>query len=148
VRVNIDAVNVRTFNTESGFIKVHGGHLFKYVPQNPIKIATVRRIQIISVNLEVYVNVYGSGISVPAIILPVVPYTWFLTLREEHKLRVFESKVLRGIFGSKKVEVTGVWRGLHKEKLHNLYSSPSIIRMIKSSKMRLVRNVTGMRRKV
>jgi hypothetical protein len=49
-------VNVRTFNTEDGSIKVHGRRLFKYVPQNPMKIATVRRIQIINVNIEIGVN--------------------------------------------------------------------------------------------
>jgi hypothetical protein len=48
---------------------------------------------------------------------------WSLTLREEHRLRVFENRVLRRIFGPKRDEVTGGWR-----KLHNLYSSPSIIR--------------------
>jgi hypothetical protein len=50
---------------------------------------------------------------------------------EEHRLRVFENRVLRGIFGSKGDEVTGGWRKLHNEELHNLYSSPSIIRIIK-----------------
>jgi hypothetical protein len=54
-------------------------------------------------------------------------------LREEHRLRVFEHRVLRRIFGQKRDEVTGGWRKLHNEELHNLYSSPSIrvIRMIK-----------------
>jgi hypothetical protein len=64
------------------------------------------------------------------IILPVVLYgceTWYLTLREEHGLRVFENRVLRGIFGPKRDEVTGEWRKLHNEELHNLYSSPDII---------------------
>jgi hypothetical protein len=72
------------------------------------------------------------------IILPVVLYgceTWSLTLREEHRLRVFENKVLRRIFGPKRDEVTGDWRKLHNEELHNLYSSPNIIRMIKSRRM-------------
>jgi hypothetical protein len=58
--------------------------------------------------------------------------TWSLTLREEHKLRVFENMVLRRIFGRKKDGVKGGWRKLQKEELHNLYSLPSIIRMIKS----------------
>jgi hypothetical protein len=68
------------------------------------------------------------------IILTVVLYgceTWSLTVREEHKLRMFESRVLR-IFGPKRDGVTGGWRKLHNEELHNLYSSPSIIRIIKS----------------
>jgi hypothetical protein len=60
------------------------------------------------------------------IILPVVLYgceTWSLTLREEHRLRVFDNRVLRRIFGPKKDEVTGAWRKLHIEELPNLYSS-------------------------
>jgi hypothetical protein len=61
--------------------------------------------------------------------------TWSLTLREEHRLRVFENMVLRRIFGMKKDEVTGSWKKLHKEELRNLYSSPSIIRMPKSSRI-------------
>jgi hypothetical protein len=59
-----------------------------------------------------------------------------LTLREEHKLRVFENRVLRRIFGPKRDEVTGGRRKLQNEELHNLYSSPSIIRVIKSRRMR------------
>jgi hypothetical protein len=55
-----------------------------------------------------------------------------LTLREEHRLRVFENRVLRRIFGPKRDEVTGGWRKLHNEELRNLYSSPSIISVIKS----------------
>jgi hypothetical protein len=56
--------------------------------------------------------------------------TWSLTLREEHRLRVFENRVLRRIFGPKRDEVTGGWRKLHNVELNNLYFSPSIIRMI------------------
>jgi hypothetical protein len=58
-----------------------------------------------------------------------------LTLREEHRLRVFENRVLRRIFGPKRDEVTGVWRNLHNEELHSLYSSPNIIRVIKSRRL-------------
>jgi hypothetical protein len=57
--------------------------------------------------------------------------TWFLSLREEHGLRVLEDRVLRRIFGPKRDEATGGWRKLHNEELHNLYSLPSIIRTIK-----------------
>jgi hypothetical protein len=62
--------------------------------------------------------------------------TWSLTLRQEHRLRVFENRVLKRIFGLKRDEVTGGWRKLHNEELHNLYSSPSIIKIIKSRRMR------------
>jgi hypothetical protein len=65
------------------------------------------------------------------IILPVVLYgreTWSLTLREEHKLRAFENRMPRNIFGPKMVEVTGGWRKLHNEELHDMYSLPSIMR--------------------
>jgi hypothetical protein len=62
--------------------------------------------------------------------------TWSLILREEHRLAVFEERVLRGIFGPKRDEMIGGWRKLHNEELHNLYSSPSIMRMIKSRRMR------------
>jgi hypothetical protein len=72
------------------------------------------------------------------IILPVVLYgckTWSLTLREERRLSVFENRVLRGIFGPKRVEVTWEWRKLHNEDLHDLYSSPYIVRKIKSRRI-------------
>jgi hypothetical protein len=73
------------------------------------------------------------------IILPVVVYgcqTWSLTLREEHRLRMFENRVLRRIFGSKRDELTGEWRKLHNEELRDLYSLPSIIRIIKSRRVK------------
>jgi hypothetical protein len=52
--------------------------------------------------------------------------TWSFTLKEEHRLRVFENRVLRKIFGSKSDEVTGGWRKLHNEELHDMYSWTSI----------------------
>jgi hypothetical protein len=61
--------------------------------------------------------------------------TWSLTLREAHRLWVFENRVLRIIFGPKKDTVTGGWRKLHNEELRDLYSSPSIIRMINGDEM-------------
>jgi hypothetical protein len=68
------------------------------------------------------VDLYGSG-------------TWSLSLREEHRLRVFENRVLR-IFGMKKDNVTGGWRKLYNKELHDLYSLKRIIRLIKSWRMR------------
>jgi hypothetical protein len=62
-------------------------------------------------------------------------------------LRVFENRVLRRISGSKRDEVTGDWRKLHNEALHNLYSSPSVIRMIKSRRMRWAGHVAIMGKK-
>jgi hypothetical protein len=86
------------------------------------------------------------------IILPVVLYgcdTWYLTLRE-HRLRVFENRVLRRIFGPKRDEVAGDCRRLRNEELHNLYSSPDIIRQVKSRGMRWAGHVAcvGEERKV
>jgi hypothetical protein len=70
--------------------------------------------------------------------------TWSLTLREEHRLRVFEKNVLKRIFGPKRDEVTGAWKKLHNEELHDLYSSPSKIRIMKSMRMRWAGHVVRM----
>jgi hypothetical protein len=81
------------------------------------------------------------------IILPVVLYgceTLSLTLREEYRLRVFENRVLRRIFGPTRDEVTGGWRKLHNEELHGFYSSPSIVRVIKARRMRWAGHVARM----
>jgi hypothetical protein len=81
------------------------------------------------------------------IILPVVLYgceTWSLTLREVCRLRVFENRVLRRIFGPKKDEVTGEWRRLHNKELYALYSSLNIIRVIKSRRLRWAGHVARM----
>jgi hypothetical protein len=85
-------------------------------------------MELLSINVKI--KIYKT------MILPVALYgckTWSLTLREEHRLRV-----LRRIFGLKRDEVTGEWRKLHNEELLDLYSSPSIIRIIKSRRMRWV----------
>ena len=70
--------------------------------------------------------------------------TWWLTLREERKLRVFENMVLRRIFGPRRDEVTGEWRRLHNEELNDMYSSPNIVWVIKSRRMRLAGHVARM----
>jgi hypothetical protein len=92
----------------------------------------------LSKNIKIYI--YRT------IILPVVLYvceTWLLTLREEHRLRVLENRVLRRLFEPKRDEVTGWWRKLHNEKLNNLYSSPHIVWVIQS-RMRWVGHVACM----
>ena len=81
------------------------------------------------------------------IIYPVVLYgfeTWSLTLREERRLKVFDNRVLRRIFESKRDEVTGEWRKLHNEELNYLYCSPNIVRAIKSRRMRWAGNIARM----
>jgi hypothetical protein len=95
-------------------------------------LATIRSRNF-SIFLYVKIKTYN------AIILPVVLYgcdTWSLALSEERELRVFENRVLGRIFGSERDEMTGGWRKLHNEELHNLYSSQNIIRIIKSRRMR------------
>ena len=80
-------------------------------------------------------------------ILPVVRYgceTWSLTLREERRLRVFENRVLRRVFGPKRDEVTGEWRKLHNEELSGGYSLPNIVRVVKSRRMRWAGHVGRM----
>jgi hypothetical protein len=94
--------------------------------------------RLISKNLKI--KIYKT------VILPVVLYgceTWSLTLGEEHGLRVFENRVLRRIFGPQREE-DGSWRKLHNDELHNLNSSPNIVRVIKSRRMRWAGHVARM----
>jgi len=65
-------------------------------------------------------------------------------LREERRLRVFENRLIRGIFGPKRDEVTGEWRKLHNEELNDLYSSPNIVRVIKSRRIKWAGHVARM----
>jgi len=88
-----------------------------------------------------WINMYRT------LILPAVSYgceTWVLTLKEERKLRVFGNMVLRRIFGPKRDEVTEEWRRLHNEELNDLYSSPNIVRVIKSRRLRWAGHVARM----
>ena len=90
---------------------------------------------------NIKIKVYRS------IILPVVLCgceTLLLTLREEHRLRVFENRVLRGIFGPTRGKITGEWRKLHNGEPKDLYSSPNIILLIKSGSMRWVGCIASM----
>jgi len=96
---------------------------------------------LLSKNLEIKIRVYRT------IILPIVLYgceTWLQTLREERRLRVFENRVLRRKFGRKRDEVTREWRKLHNEELNDLYSSPNIVRVIKSRRTRWAGHVACM----
>ena len=88
---------------------------------------------LLSKNIEIKIH------RTTCIILPVVLYgceTWSPTLREERRLRVFENRVLRRIFGPKRDKVTGDWRKLHSEELNDLYCSPNIVWVIKSRSLR------------
>jgi len=80
-------------------------------------------------------------------ILPVVLYgceIWSLTLREERRLRVFENRVLRRVFGPKRDKITGEWRKLHNEELRDIYSLPNIVRVVTSRRMRWAGHVARM----
>jgi hypothetical protein len=104
--------------------RLNSGNAFYHSVQSLLSSHLLSR----NVNVKIY----------KTIILPVVLYgceTWSLTLREENRLRMFENRVLRRIFGPRRNEVTGEWRKLHNEELHNLYSSPDIIRHVKSRRM-------------
>jgi len=86
-------------------------------------------------------------IKIRTIILPVVLYgceTLLLTLKDERKLRVFDNMVLRRIFGPRRDEVMGEWRRLHNKELNDLYSSPNIVRVIRSRRMKWAGHVTHM----
>jgi hypothetical protein len=107
--------------------------LLSFGPESSVFSSAVKK----NLNIRIY----------KTIILPVVLYgceTWSLTSREEHRLRVFENRMLRKIFGPKRDEVTGEWRKLHNEELRDLYSSLSTIRIIKSRRMRWAGNVARM----
>jgi hypothetical protein len=112
--------------------RLNSGNAFYYSVQNLLS------SRLISKNLKIKIT--------RTVILPVVLYrceTWSLTLREGHGLRVFEDRMLRRIFGPKR-EVDGSWRKLHNDELHNLYSSPNIVRVIKGRRLRWAGHVARM----
>jgi hypothetical protein len=102
---------------------------------------------IIRCRIFCYPKIYRLSQIYRTIILPVVLYgceTWSLILREQHKLRVFESRVLRRIVVSKREGVTGKWRKLHDQELSYMYCSPNIVRVITSRRTRWAGNVARM----
>jgi hypothetical protein len=112
-----------------------------YVTECSRTVQNLLSSRLLSINVKI--KIYKT------IILRVVLYgceTLSLTLREEHRLRVFANRVLWRICGPKRDEVTGGWRKRHNEELHGLYSSPSIIRMIKARRMRWAGHVARMGR--
>jgi hypothetical protein len=108
------------------------GNAYYYSVQNLLS------SRLISKNLKI--KIYKT------VILPVVLYgseTWSVSLREERRQRIFENRLLRRIFGPKREE-DGSWRKLHNDELHSLYSSPNIVRVIKSRRMRWAGHVARM----
>jgi hypothetical protein len=113
--------------------RLHSGNAFYHSVQSLLSSCLLSR--------NVQVKIYKT------IILPVVLYgceTWSLPLREKHRLRVFENRVLRRISGPKRYEVIGKWRKLHNEELRILHSSQNIIRQIKSRRLRWAGHVARM----
>jgi hypothetical protein len=113
---------------------------FSYKYSHSVQKLLSSRLQYRKVKIRIYNN----------IILSAVLYgyeTWSLILREEHRLRVFTNRLLKRIFGPKRDEVRGGLRKMHNEGFHNLYSSPSIIRMNRSRRMRWVVDVARMGRR-
>jgi hypothetical protein len=97
-------------------------------PGNAGNFSVLNRLPFSLLSKNIHIQIHGTTI------LSVVLYgceTWSLTLKDEQRLKVFENRVLRRIFGPKKDEATGEWRRLHSEELNDLYSSPNIIRVIK-----------------
>jgi hypothetical protein len=119
----------RVSSHETGYIYPISHRIFYLIRYHSVHNLLSSRLLSKNVKIRIY----------KTIILPVVLYgceTWSLPLREQHRLRVFENRVLRRIIGPKRDEVIRGWRKPRNEELHNLYFSPSIIRMNKSRRMR------------
>ncbi|KAJ4428654.1 hypothetical protein ANN_25647 [Periplaneta americana] len=159
VSMSRDENIVRNGNIKIGNLSFEEVEKFKYleatVTKNDTREEIKRRINMgnacyYSVEKLLSFSLLSKNLKVriyKTVILPVVLYgceTWTLTLREEHRLRVFENKVLRKIIGAKRDEVTGEWRELHNTELHALYCSPDIIRNIKSRRLRWAGHVARM----
>ena len=152
---NQDEVNIKINN--SSFERVEG---FKYLGrtltnQNSIQEEIKSRLKSGNACYHLVQNLLSSNLLSKnikikihrSIILPVVLFgceTWSLTLREDYRLKFFEHTVLRRIFGPMRYEVKGEWRKLHNEELNDLFSSPNIVCVIKSSRMRWAGNVAHM----
>ena len=95
--------------------------------------------------LDILINIVSfTCISIPRLFPISIFLSMSLTYREERRLRVFENRVLRRVFGLKRDEVTGEWRKLHNEELNNLYSLPNIVRVVKSRRMTWAGHVARM----
>jgi hypothetical protein len=117
VQIFENNINRSKFMHEEIKSRLHSGNAYYHLVQSLLSSYLLSR--------NVKVKIYKT------IILPVALYgheTWSLTLREKHRLRVFENRVLRRIFGPKRDNVTGEWRKLPNQELHNLYSSPNIFK--------------------
>ena len=126
---------------EKAVHKIRGMSLVSAVPCTHYAVCSPRNLSSSLLSKNLKIKIYRT------IILPVVLYgceTWSLTLREELRLRMFENRVLRRIFGPKRDGVTGEWRKLHNEELNDLYSSPNIVRAIKSRRLRWAGHVARM----
>ncbi|KAJ4438642.1 hypothetical protein ANN_14589 [Periplaneta americana] len=146
ILVSIRTTTLRNQQDLALVVHPHGGRQFQDV--QPLLLLSYSAYMVVLCSLNEFQSSKNLKVRIyKTVILPVLLYgceTWTLTLREEHRLRMFENKVLRKIFGAKRDEVTGEWRKLHNTELQALYSSPDIIRNIKSRRLRWAGHVARM----